>query len=42
MELHDPDHAEPYRNRAGIEFVDARTVTSKAGDWWTAWKQVYL
>lgn len=42
VELHDPDHAEPYRNRAGIEFVDARTVTSKAGDWWTAWKQVYL
>lgn len=42
VELHDPDHAEPYRNRAGIEFVDARTVVSKADDWWTAWKQVYL
>lgn len=22
--------------------LDARAVTSKAGDWWTAWKQVYL
>jgi len=42
VELVASDHVEPYRNRHGVEIVDARTIVSRADNWWTAWKQVYL
>jgi D-aminopeptidase len=42
VELAQPEHADVYRNRDGIELTDARTVTSRANDWWTAWRRLYL
>src|SRR4029077_3968188 len=32
-----PDRVVEYRNRRGVEQLDALTLTSKADDWWTAW-----
>ena len=30
------------RYRHGVELVDARTIVSRADDWWTAWKQFFF
>jgi D-amino peptidase len=30
------------RCRTGIELLDARTLVSRADDWWTAWKQFFF
>ena len=30
------------RYRAGVELLDARTIVSRADDWWTAWKQFFF
>jgi D-amino peptidase len=30
------------RYRAGVELLDARTLVSRAEDWWTAWKQFFF
>src|SRR6266545_4732386 len=30
------------RHRAGVELLDARTLVSRADDWWTAWKQFFF
>jgi D-amino peptidase len=37
-----PDRVIEYRNRRGVEQLDALTLTSKAEDWWTAWSQFYF
>src|ERR1700730_5798344 len=37
-----PDRVVEYRNRRGVEQLDALTLTSKAEDWWTAWSQFYF
>jgi D-amino peptidase len=42
VRMHQASEAEVYRNRDDIEFKDGRTVVSKADDWWTAWKRIYL
>lgn len=42
VELAQPEHAHVYRNRDGVELIDARTVVSRADDWWSAWKRLYL
>jgi D-amino peptidase len=42
VELATSDLAETYKNRNGIELKDPRTILSRAEDWWTAWKQIYL
>ena len=31
-----------YRNRKGVEQIDAHTLVSRADDWWTAWSQFYF
>ena len=31
-----------YSARPGIELVDARTIVSRADDWWTAWRQFFF
>jgi D-amino peptidase len=36
------DRLEEYRNRRGVEQVDALTLVSKADDWWTAWSQFFF
>ena len=42
IEFVSPDRLVEYRNRRGIEQVDALTLVSKAGDWWSAWSQFYF
>jgi D-amino peptidase len=36
------DRVVEYRNRRGVEQIDALTLVSKAADWWTAWSQFYF
>jgi D-amino peptidase len=42
VELALPDHAEAFRSREGVEVVEPRGVSCTAGDWWTAWRRLYL
>ncbi|MEA2505722.1 MAG: D-amino peptidase [Actinomycetota bacterium] len=42
VELASSDLTDEYQNRNGIELKDPRTIISRADDWWTAWKQIYL
>ena len=34
--------ARQMRFQHGVEFLDDRTIVSKADDWWTAWKQFFF
>jgi hypothetical protein len=36
------DRVVEYRNRRGVEQIDALTLVSKGADWWTAWSQFYF
>jgi D-amino peptidase len=36
------DEVEKFHHRAGVEVVDGRTISSRADDWWTAWRQFYF
>jgi D-amino peptidase len=40
--LASPDLAERYRYRHGVELVDPVTISSRAEDWWTAWRQFFF
>ena len=42
IEFVSADRLVEYRNRRGVEQVDALTLVSKAGDWWSAWSQFYF
>ncbi|HEX6023733.1 MAG TPA: M55 family metallopeptidase [Solirubrobacter sp.] len=42
VELATPDHADKYRNRAGVVLTGPRSVESRAGSWWDAWRALYL
>ena len=42
VEFTTPDRLVEYRNRRGVEQLDARTLVSKADDWWSAWSQFYF
>jgi D-amino peptidase len=42
VELNSPGHAEIYRWIENVEITGPRTVVSRADDWWTAWKQIYV
>jgi D-amino peptidase len=42
VDLATPDHAEPYRHRAGVTISGGRSLTSTAGTWWDAWRQFYF
>jgi hypothetical protein len=33
---------ERYRYRAGVEISGSRQISSRADDWWTAWRQFYF
>ena len=37
-----PRDAAKLRYRHGVEIVESRTIVSRADDWWTAWRQLYL
>jgi D-amino peptidase len=42
IEFTTADRLVEYRNRRGVEQVDALTLVSKADDWWSAWSQFYF
>ena len=42
VELATPDHADAYRNRAGVTLTGPRSVESRAPAWWDAWRALYL
>ena len=42
IEFTSPDRLGEYRNRKGVEVLDARTLVSRADDWWTAWSNFYF
>ena len=42
VELATPDHAAQFRHHPAVDVVDARTIVSRADDWWTAWRQFYF
>lgn len=42
IEFVSPDRAEPYRNKPGVQIVEPRRIVSRAGDWWSAWKQFWF
>jgi len=31
-----------YKGRRGVEVTGSDSVVSKADDWWTAWRQLFL
>ena len=37
-----PDRLVEYRNRRGVEQIDALTLVSRADDWWSAWSQFFF
>ena len=42
IEFQAPSPLVEYRNRKGVEQIDAQTLVSRADDWWTAWSQFYF
>jgi D-amino peptidase len=42
VDLATPDHADSYRNRAGVTLTGPRSVESSAASWWDAWRALYL
>ena len=42
VEYKNTNAAHALRFRAGVELLDARTIVSRAGTWWEAWKQFYF
>lgn len=42
IEFTSPDRLAEYRNRKGVEILDARTLVSRADDWWTAWSNFFF
>jgi D-amino peptidase len=42
VEFTTADRLVEYRNRRGVEQLDALTLVSRADDWWTAWSQFYF
>ena len=42
IEFHTPSRLVEFRNRKGVELVDAHTLVSRADDWWAAWSQFYF
>ena len=42
VEYKDTTAARQMRFQEGVEFLDDRTIVSRADDWWTAWKQFFF
>jgi len=36
------DAAQKFGRKAGVEQLDARTIVSRADDWWSAWSQFFF
>jgi len=42
IELAESEVAKEYGRKPGVELKDSRRVASRAPDWWSAWRQLYL
>jgi D-amino peptidase len=42
VEFMSPAEVGKYRGRTGVEVNDPESVVSRAADWWTAWRQLFL
>jgi D-amino peptidase len=42
VEFLNPTEVDKYRARRGVEVTGTESVVSRAEDWWTAWKHLYL
>ena len=42
VEFMTPSEADKYRGRQGVEVTSPESAVSRAADWWTAWRQLYL
>jgi D-amino peptidase len=42
VDFNTSDHVERYRYRAGVEITGSRQISSRAADWWTAWRQFFF
>ena len=42
VEYKSPGPPAKLRDRAGVELLDPRTLVSRAGDWWSAWRQFFF
>ena len=42
VDFNTSDHVEKYRYRPGVEITSSRQITSRAEDWWTAWRQFFF
>jgi hypothetical protein len=36
------DACDEYARKPGVERTDDRMIVSRAGDWWSAWRQFFL
>src|SRR5438477_2607878 len=42
VDFNTSDQVEKFRHRSGVEITDTRQITSRAEDWWTAWRQFFF
>ncbi len=42
VEFLSPGEVDKYRGRQGVEVTGTESIVSRAGDWWTAWRQLFL
>jgi D-amino peptidase len=42
VEFMNPSEVDKYRGRTGVEVTGPESVVSRAADWWTAWRQLFL
>jgi D-amino peptidase len=42
VEFKNPGELVKYRGRSGVEVTGSESLVSRADDWWTAWRQLYL
>ena len=42
VEFMTPSEVVKYRGRQGVEVTSPESVVSRAADWWTAWRQLFL
>jgi D-amino peptidase len=42
VDFNTSDHVEKYRYRGGVEITGSRQISSRADDWWTAWRQFFF
>jgi D-amino peptidase len=42
VDFNTSDHVEKYRFRQSVEITGSRQISSRADDWWTAWRQFFF